>query len=83
MSITDELRSNLALPADERQELSDEPYETLVDPSLDPAWDRTWSREIEQRIADVAPNNVQLIDADEVHADLRTEFATHASESAR
>lgn len=34
-------------------------------------WARLWSIEIERRIADVATNRVELIDADDVHAELR------------
>jgi hypothetical protein len=34
-------------------------------------WERLWSLEIERRIADVATERVVLIDAAEVHAELR------------
>ncbi|MEO8841073.1 MAG: addiction module protein [Kofleriaceae bacterium] len=75
MSIRPELRSELlTLSADERQELADELYESLVDESLDPDWESAWSKEIEQRMADVASDRVKLVDADEVHAELRSEL---------
>ena len=72
MSISPELRRELlTLSPEERQELADDLYESLVDESLDPEWERAWSKEIEQRMADVAADRVELIDADEVHAQLR------------
>lgn len=75
MSINPELRRELlTLPAEERQELADELYESLVDESLDPEWEREWSKEIEQRMKDVADNRVELIDADDVHRELRAEL---------
>ena len=44
MSIRPELRSELlTLSPEERQELADELYESLVDESLDPEWERAWS----------------------------------------
>lgn len=73
MSIRPELRTELLmLSPEERQELADELYDSLVDESLDPEWERAWSAEIERRMADVAADRVELIDADEVHADLRS-----------
>ncbi len=75
MSIRPELRRELlTLPAEERQELADELYESLVDESLDPEWEREWSKEIEQRMKDVADNRVELVDADDVHRELRAEL---------
>nr|MDQ3295188.1 addiction module protein [Myxococcota bacterium] len=72
MSIRPELRTELlTLSPEERQELADELYESLVDESVDPEWERAWSAEIERRMADVAADRVELIDADEVHAELR------------
>ncbi|MCX5742481.1 MAG: hypothetical protein NT062_08300 [Proteobacteria bacterium] len=41
---------------------------------LDPAWDRAWSAEVETRMAGVAAKRVELIDADEVHTQLRNEL---------
>ncbi|MBA3395411.1 MAG: addiction module protein [Deltaproteobacteria bacterium] len=73
MSIRPELRTELlTLSPEERQELADELYESLVDESVDPEWERAWSAEIERRMADVAADRVELIDADEVHAELRS-----------
>ncbi len=75
MSISPELRRELlTLPAEERQELADELYESLVEESLDPEWEREWSKEIEQRMKDVADNRVELVDADDVHRELRAEL---------
>ena len=69
MSIKPELRRELlTLPSEERQELADELYESLVDVRLDPEWERAWSKEIEQCMADVVADRVELIDADDVHA---------------
>jgi len=75
MSINPELRRELlTLPPEERQELADDLYESLIDESVDPEWQRAWSAEIETRVAEVAANRVQLIDADDVHAQLRDEL---------
>ena len=75
MSISPELRRELlTLSPEERQELADELYESVVDESLDPEWERAWSDEIAKRMADVSENRVELIDADDVHARLRAEL---------
>jgi putative addiction module component (TIGR02574 family) len=75
MTIKPGLRSELLnLPPEERQELAHELYESLVDESLDPEWERAWSEKIEKRMTDVAADHVELIDADEVHAQLRDEL---------
>jgi hypothetical protein len=75
MSIKPELRRELlTLPAEERRQLADELYESLVDESLDPNWERAWSDEIKQRVADVADGRAELLDADDVHRDLRAEL---------
>jgi len=55
-------------------ERGDELYESLIAELLDPAWERAWSREIEQRVEDIVAGRVELIDADEVHAELRAEL---------
>ena len=75
MSIKPELRRELlTLPAEERQQLADELYESLVDESLDPEWEQAWSDEIKRRVKDVADGRVELVDADDVHRELRAEF---------
>lgn len=75
MAIRPELRDEiLTLSPDERHELADELYESLVDEPLDPAWERAWSQEIEQRVEDIVAGRVELVDADEVHAELRAEL---------
>jgi len=75
MSISPELRRELlTLSPEERQELADELYESLIDESMDPEWERAWSKEIEQRMGEVTAERVELIDADEVHRQLRAEL---------
>ena len=75
MSIRPELRDELLhLSAEERQELADALYESLDDEPHDPEWERAWAAEIERRVQDVADGRVELLDADEVHADLRAEL---------
>ena len=75
MSVGPELRRELlTLSPEERQELADELYESVVDESLDPKWERAWSDEIAKRMADVSGSRVELIDADDVHAQLRAEL---------
>ena len=75
MAIRPELRDEiLTLSREDRHELADEIYESLVDEPLDPQWERAWSREIERRVEDIVAGRVELIDADEVHAELRAEL---------
>jgi putative addiction module component (TIGR02574 family) len=75
MAIRPEVRDEiLALSREERHELADEIYESLFDEPLDPEWGRAWSREIEQRVEDIVAGRVELVDADEVHAELRAEL---------
>ena len=75
MPISPDLRrALLTLPPEVRQELADELYESLVEESLDPDWQREWSQEIEQRMNEVADGRVELIDADDVHRDVRAEL---------
>jgi putative addiction module component (TIGR02574 family) len=75
MAIRPEVRDEiLALSPEDRHELADEIYESLVDEPLDPEWERAWSREIERRIEDIVAGRVDLVDADEVHAELRAEL---------
>ena len=75
MAIRPELRQELlTLSAEEREELADELYESLDDGSRDPGWGQAWSQELDGRVADVVAGRVVLIDADEVHADLRSDL---------
>lgn len=75
MAIRPELRDELLkLPADERQELADKLYESLDDEPVDPAWERAWSDELAGRVQEIADGTVQLVDADEMHAELRDEL---------
>ncbi|HEY4244774.1 MAG TPA: addiction module protein [Kofleriaceae bacterium] len=64
----------LALSPEERESLADDLYESVIDDSLDPDWSRAWSTEVVRRMADVAGGRAELIDADEVHRDLRSEL---------
>ena len=75
MAIRAELRDELLkLPADQRQELADELYESLDDEPVDAAWERAWSDEVACRVQEIADGKVQLVDADDMHAELRDEL---------
>lgn len=75
MAMRPELREELLkLPAEERQDLADQLYESLGDEPLDAAWESAWSDEIARRAQDIAHGKVQLIDADDMHAELREEL---------
>lgn len=75
MAIRPELRDELLkLSADERQELADTLYESLEDEPVDPAWESAWSDEIARRVQEIADGNVRLVDADDMHAELRDEL---------
>lgn len=75
MSIRPELRAELlTLPAREREELADQLYASLEDEPMDPDWEQAWSQELSRRVADIADGRVELIDADEVHDELRAEL---------
>lgn len=65
---------SLTFSREDRHELTDEIYESLVDVPLDPEWEQAWSREIEQRVEDIVAGRVELVDAEAVHADLRAEL---------
>jgi hypothetical protein len=47
----------------------------------DRPWERAWTVEIERRVEDVADGRVELVDAHEVHAELRTEIERRAREA--
>jgi len=75
MAIRTELRDEvLTLSREDRHDLADEIYESLLAESLDPEWEQAWSQEIEGRIEDVIAGRVELVDADTVHAELRAEL---------
>jgi putative addiction module component (TIGR02574 family) len=75
MPIESGLREQLLkLPAEERQELADELYESIGDSGVDPAWEKAWTGEIGRRLEDVRAGTAELVDADEVHASLREEL---------
>ncbi len=72
MAIRPELRHKLlTLSQEDGHELADELYESLIAEPLDSEWERASSREIEQRVEDIVAGRAELIDADEVHAELR------------
>ncbi len=76
MSIKPELRRELlTLPVEERQQLADELYESLIDSAVDPDWERAWSSEIDQRMDDVVAGRVELVDAEDVHGELRSDLS--------
>ncbi|MGH7857256.1 MAG: addiction module protein, partial [Candidatus Binatia bacterium] len=75
MPIRSELRAELLkLPADERQKLADELYESLDELRVDPEWESAWSEEIARRLEDIADGKVALVDADEMHDELHEEL---------
>ena len=47
----------------------------------DASWERAWSVEIERRVDGVADGRVELVDADEVHAEIGTEMERRAREA--
>ncbi len=57
-------------PEHEREEFS----ESLDNGPMDPSWEQAWGQEIARRVADVTGGRVALIDADEVHDELRAEL---------
>lgn len=75
MAIRPERReASLPLSPEARHELADEIDESLVDEPLAPDWEREWARELEQRVEDVVAGRVELVDADQVHAELQAEL---------
>ena len=77
MAIRPELRAELLnLSSEERQELADDLYDSVASDALDPEWEAAWSSEIERRVQDILANRVALLDADDVHAELRAELRT-------
>jgi putative addiction module component (TIGR02574 family) len=74
MSIRPELKAQLlALPAEERQTLADELYDSLDGPP-NPEWERAWTMELSRRLSEIEHGRVELVDADEVHVALRAEL---------
>ena len=77
MPVSAELRRELlSLSPEERESLADELYDSLdEEEALDPEWQSAWTKELERRIADVEHGRVELIDADEVHRELRAKYS--------
>ena len=75
MAIRPELRDELlSLPPVERQELAEALYDSLTDEPADPTWEAAWTEEISRRVRQVIDGEVQLVDAADVHAELRDEL---------
>ena len=68
----------MRLPAEEREALAEELYDSISGEPLDPAWEAAWSGEISRRAREVAEGAVALVDADEVHAEIRSELGRRA-----
>lgn len=79
MAIRAGLREELlTLSVAERRELAEELCDSIEDEAGDAAWEVAWEVEIERRMAEVAAGSVKLVDADEVHAELRAELGRTA-----
>lgn len=75
MAVPPDLRAELlTLTAREREDLADQRYESLEAEPRDPDWEQAWSQEIGRRVAEISSGRVALVDADEVHRDLRAEL---------
>ena len=77
MPVSAELRRELlSLPSEEREALADELYDSLdAEEAAEPEWERAWTKEIQSRITDVEQGRFELIDADEVHRELRAKYS--------
>jgi putative addiction module component (TIGR02574 family) len=72
MATRPELREELLrLPLEEREALAEELFRSLGEEAGDAQWEAVWSDEIARRLAQVARGEVELVDADEVHAELQ------------
>jgi putative addiction module component (TIGR02574 family) len=68
---TIEIRAGaLNLPAPERASLAHDLIVSLDAENADPRADALWTTEIERRAREVADGKVDLVDADEVHAEI-------------
>lgn len=76
MAVNSSLRRELlALPIEERRELAEELYDSLVE-EIDPAWEAEWSKEIKARIGNAEQNPGDLVDARNMVSELRAEFTS-------
>lgn len=77
MPVSAEIRRELlSLPAEEREKLADELYDSLdKEEARDPEWQSAWTKEIQSRMADVEQGRVELIDGDDVHRRLRAKYS--------
>ncbi len=77
MAIRSDLRRELLkLPAEERQELADELYESLDNDTAGSEWEVAWSDEVSRRAQEIVDGKVSLIDSVDFHANLRAELLT-------
>ena len=75
MAIRAALREELlTLTVAERRELAEELCESLEDELGDEEWEVAWGAEVARRLAEVEAGTVKLVDADEVHDELRAEL---------
>ena len=76
MPVSAELRRELlSLSPEEREALADELYDSLDEQEpLEPEWQSAWTKELQGRVADVEHGRVELIDADDVHRELRAKY---------
>ncbi len=74
MSTHDLLEAALALPRSQRAELTEKLAASLGPPSevTPEEWQRAWTAELGRRIAELDSGEVELIDDDEVWADIET-----------
>ena len=76
MAVSPELRAQLlALPAEDRQALAEELYESLHEKPVDPEWESAWTDEIAKRMKEIEDGTAELIDADVVFAEIRADLA--------
>jgi putative addiction module component (TIGR02574 family) len=77
MPVSAEIRRELlSLPAEEREKLADELYDSLDEEEAgDPEWQSAWTKELQSRISDVEQGRVELIDGDDVHRRLRAKYS--------
>jgi putative addiction module component (TIGR02574 family) len=77
---TIEIRTSaLNLPAPERAALAHDLIASLDAEDADPHADALWASEIESRARQVADGKVDLVDADEVHAELSRNLRIQAA----
>ncbi len=77
---TIEIRASaLNLPASERAALAHDLIASLDAEDPDPRADALWAAEIERRAREMADGSVNLVDADEVHAEIARRIRTQTA----